>query len=189
MNRALDNQIRQAATALQQGEVVACPTEAVYGLSCDPHNRAAFDKLIALKQRPLAHGVLLIGADFEQLQGFIDLKAIDETHLAQVHASWPGAHTWVFPRNQDVPDWLAGQHPGIALRMTAHPVAAALCRAFGGALVSTSANRHGQAPTREIDSIVAQFGEALGAAIDAPCGGQSRPTPIHDALSGAIIRA
>lgn len=188
MNSALDTQIKQAAAALKHGDVVACPTEAVYGLSCDPHNRVAFDRLIALKQRPLAHGVLLIGADFAQLRGFIDLNAMDEERLAQVQASWPGAHTWVFPRSRDVPDWLAGQHPGIALRMTAHPVAAALCRAFGGALVSTSANRHGQAPAREIDSVVAQFGDALGAAIEAPCGGQAKPTPIHDALSGAIIR-
>ncbi len=189
MNSALDDQIQQAATALQSGAVIACPTEAVYGLSCDPHNRAAFDALIKLKQRPMEHGVLLIGADFEQLRPYIDLTAITDDRLAQVRASWPGAHTWVFPRHPDVPDWLAGRHPGIALRLTAHPVAATLCRAFGGALVSTSANCHGQPPAHDPDSVQQQFGKRLGAIIDAPLGGELRPTPIHDAVSGAIIRA
>lgn len=189
MSNALDRQLEQASRALQQGAVVACPTEAVYGLSCDPQNRTAFDALITLKQRPMAHGVLLIGADFEQLKPFIKLTAIAEDRLAEIRASWPGPRTWVFPRHARVPDWLAGRHPGIALRLTAHPVAAALCQAFGGALVSTSANRHGQPPARTAESVRQQFGNDLGSIIDAPLGGRLRPTPIHDALSGAIIRS
>ena len=189
MSTELDAQIEQAATALKRGGVVACPTEAVYGLSCDPHNRAAFDHLIALKERPLEHGVLLIGADFTQLQGFIDLAAIAPDRLAEIRAGWPGPRTWIFPRAAAVPDWLAGKHPGIALRLTAHPVASALCKAFGGALISTSANRHGQPPARNAAAVQGQFGDRLGAVIDGPLGGQTRPTPIHDALSGAIIRA
>ena len=189
MTRSLESSIERAAAALRRGDVVACPTEAVYGFSCDPGNREAFAKLLALKERPLEHGVLLIGADFPQLQKHIDLSAISEDRLAEVMASWPGAHTWVFPRAAGVPDWLAGRHQGIALRMTAHPIAAALCRAFGGALVSTSANRHGQPPARSADEVRDCFGDQLGEIIDGPLGGQSRPTPIHDALSGATIRA
>jgi L-threonylcarbamoyladenylate synthase len=85
--------------------------------------------------------------------------------------------------------WFAGAHSGIALRVTAHEPAAALCRAFGGALVSTSANPHGQPPARDAATVAQYFGAALEGLLDAPLGGQASPTMIRDALSGAIIRA
>lgn len=178
-----------AATALKAGGVVAYPTEAVFGLGCDPRNRAAFGKLFALKQRPPTQGVLLIGADFDQVAPYIDLAATPHAALERVRASWPGAHTWILPRAPGVPEWIAGGHAGIALRVTAHPPAAALCRAFGGALVSTSANPHGQPPAREAQTVADYFGDTLDGLLDAPLGGQTRPTVIRDALSGAIIRA
>ena len=189
MHAELSGAMAQAADALRRGEVVAYPTEAVYGLGCDPFNEAAFTKLIALKQRPLSHGALLIGASFEQVRPFMDLSAVPDEILERIRSQWPGAHTWVFPRMANTPAWLSGKHVGIALRVTAHATAAALCRAFGGALVSTSANQHDQPPARDADTVRAMFGRRLGAIIDAPVGGLSRPTPIHDALSGAIIRA
>jgi L-threonylcarbamoyladenylate synthase len=177
-----------AATLLRGGGVLAYPTEAVYGLGCDPHDRAAFERVFALKQRPSTQGVLLIGADFAQIERYIDLAKVPEAVLAQVRASWPGPHTWIFPRSAAVPDWVAGAHAGIALRVTAHAPAAALCRAFGGALVSTSANPHGSPPARSAPAVEAYFGDALEGLLDAPLGEQSRPTTIRDALSGAIIR-
>lgn len=179
-----------AAAALLRGSgVLAYPTEAVYGLGCDPHDRDAFDRLFALKGRPTTQGVLLIAADFEQVSPYIDLAAVPPTVLDDVRASWPGPHTWIFPRSSLVPDWVAGAHAGIALRVTAHAPAAALCRAYGGPLVSTSANPHGDAPARDVDTLKRYFGDRLDGAIDAPLGGQDRPTTIRDALSGAIIRA
>jgi L-threonylcarbamoyladenylate synthase len=88
-----------------------------------------------------------------------------------------------------VPAWLAGAHAGIALRVTAHEPAAALCRAFGGALVSTSANRHGEPPARSATAIRAMFGDEIDAILNAPVGGLERPTPIRDAISGASVRS
>jgi L-threonylcarbamoyladenylate synthase len=108
--------------------------------------------------------------------------------LARAQASWPGPHTWVFPRASDVPDWIAGSHAGIALRVTAHAPAAQLCRTFGGALVSTSANRHGEAPARSAADVRAAFGDTLDAILDGPTGGLAQPTPIRDAVSGALLR-
>ncbi|MDR3444123.1 MULTISPECIES: Sua5/YciO/YrdC/YwlC family protein [unclassified Dyella] len=178
-----------AAALLRDGGVLAYPTEAVYGLGCDPHDRSAFERLFALKQRPPTQGVLLIGADFAQVEPYIDLTAVPADVLVQVRESWPGPHTWIFPRSSLVPDWVAGAHDGIALRVTAHEPAAALCRAYGAALVSTSANPHGEPPARSADMAVSYFGEALEGVLDAPVGGQQRPTVIRDALSGAIIRA
>ena len=177
------------AELLHGGGVLAYPTEAVFGLGCDPHDRSAFERLFALKQRPPTQGVLLIAADFAQVERYIDVAAVPDRVLQQVRASWPGPHTWIFPRSAEVPDWIAGNHAGIALRVTAHESAAALCRAFGGALVSTSANPHGQPPARTAQVIADYFGDALDGVLEAPLGGQLSPTMIRDALSGAIIRA
>ena len=177
-----------AAALLRGGGVLAYPTEAVFGLGCDPHDRQAFERLFALKQRPPTQGVLLIGAEFAQVERYIDLSAVPADVLAQVQASWPGPNTWIFPRSPAVPAWVAGAHAGIALRVTAHAPAAALCRAFGGALVSTSANPHGEPSARTAATVDAYFGAALDGLLDAPVGGQQRPTVIRDALSGAIIR-
>jgi L-threonylcarbamoyladenylate synthase len=178
-----------AAALLRRGGVLAYPTEAVYGLGCDPHDQAAFERLFALKQRPPTQGVLLIAADFAQVERYIDLAVVPVQVMAQVKASWPGPNTWIFPRTAAVPAWIAGAHAGIALRVTAHAPAAALCRAYGGALVSTSANPHGAPPARSPQRVLDYFGDALDGVLDAPLGGHERPSVIRDALSGAIIRA
>ena len=184
----MDAALSSAVAALRAGGLVAYPTEAVWGLGCDPYNRTAFERLFALKQRPPTQGVLLIAADFVQVAACIDLDAVPAEALARAQASWPGPRTWVFPRARGMPDWIAGQHAGIALRVTAHAPAAALCRAFGGALVSTSANRHGEPPARTADEVRNAFGDTLDAILAGPTGGLDRPTPIHDVLTGAALR-
>jgi L-threonylcarbamoyladenylate synthase len=183
------HQLDDAAALLRGGGVLAYPTEAVFGLGCDPHDRAAFERIFALKQRPPTQGVLLIAADFAQVERYIARAAVPDDVMEQVRASWPGPNTWIFPRSAEVPEWVAGAHAGIALRVTAHEPAAALCRAYGGALVSTSANPHGQPPARSAAAVERYFGTALDGLLDAPLGGQDRPTVIRDALTGAIIRA
>lgn len=182
------SQLQDAANALREGAVIAYPTEAVFGLGCDPHNRAAFERIFKLKQRPATQGVLLIAADFAQITHYVDMAKVSAGILDQVQASWPGPFTWVFPRSAEVPEWVAGAHQGIALRVTAHAPAVALCRAFGGALVSTSANPHGHPPARDLATLDTYFGKALDGALDAPLGGAAQPTTIRDALTGAIIR-
>ncbi|MEW9625194.1 L-threonylcarbamoyladenylate synthase [Rhodanobacter geophilus] len=177
-----------AAALLHAGGVMAYPTEAVFGLGCDPHDPAAFAKIFALKQRPATQGVLLIAAEFAQVERYIDFVQVPAAVLARVRASWPGPHTWIFPRSAAVPGWVAGAHAGIALRVTAHEPAAALCRAFGGALVSTSANPHGAPPAKDAPTVRGYFGDTLDGLLDAPLGAQDRPTTIRDALTGAIIR-
>jgi len=188
MARQAEKTIFECAAALHAGGVIAYPTEAVFGLGCDPRNQAAFEKVFTLKQRPPTQGVLLIGADFEQVAPYIDLAATPAEAIERAKATWPGPHTWIFPRAADVPEWIAGGHAGIALRVTAHAPAAALCHAFGGAIVSTSANRHGEPPARTAGEVRAAFGDALAAILNAPTGGLERPTPIRDAISGESIR-
>jgi L-threonylcarbamoyladenylate synthase len=180
-------QIHAAAAALRVGGVVAYPTEAVYGFGCDPFNRDAFDRVFALKQRPPTQGVLLIASDFEQVAGYIADDVAPDA-VARARATWPGPHTWVFPRSDEVPAWIAGSHAGIALRVTAHPVASQLCRRFGGAIVSTSANRHGEPPAKTSAEVRAAFGAQVAYILDGAVGGLDKPTTIRDAISGDIIR-
>src|SRR5690606_18310794 len=139
----------EAATALRSGGVIAYPTEAVWGLGCDPRNEAAVLRLLALKQREVDKGLILVGASEAQLTPYIDMLALDAAQRAAVLASWPGPHTWIVPASTQAPAWITGTHTGIAVRVSAHPTVIALCDAFGGALVSTSANRAGEpAPSR-----------------------------------------
>jgi len=180
--------IDDAVRALRSGAVIAYPTEAVYGLGCDPHNEEAFRRLFALKRRPPTQGVLLIASDFAQVGPFVDIASVPAPALARATATWPGPNTWVFPRAAGTPAWLAGAHTGIAVRVTAHPLAASLCRAFCGALVSTSANRHGEPPARSAAEVRIMFGDALPFVLDGETGGLERPTPIRDAMSGETIR-
>jgi len=178
--------IQSAAQRLRAGGIVAYPTEAVYGLGCDPLNQAAFDRLLALKGRPGAKGVILIAADEAQLTPF--MGPLTDSIRARLRQTWPGPVTWIVPTAASVPAWLTGGRDTIAVRVTAHPLAAALCQAFGGALVSTSANRSGEPPARSVEEVQQLFGEQLDAVVAGPLGGLVRPTKICDARTGAVIR-
>ncbi|MDN5848900.1 MAG: Sua5/YciO/YrdC/YwlC family protein, partial [Nitrococcus sp.] len=107
---------------------------------------------------------------------------------ARMTASWPGPVTWVLPAAAEVPAWLTGNRETIAVRVTAHPIAAALCRAFGGALVSTSANRSGSVPARTALRTRLLFGPRLDAVVPGRVGALDRPTRIIDVRSGAVLR-
>ena len=184
----METSLSACAAALRAGGVVAYPTEAVYGLGCDPENRAAFDRLFAIKRRPPTQGVLLIASDFAQVERYVDLAAVPAEALQQAQSTWPGPHTWIFPRSAATPAWIAGGHSGIALRVTAHALAAELCRAVGAALVSTSANRHGEPPTKTAAEVRAALGDEIDAILNGEVGGLERPTPIRDAITGATVR-
>ena len=182
----MEASIAAAVATLRRGGIVAYPTEAVWGLGCDPLSEQAVRRLFALKLRPAGVGVILIGAELAQLQPYLD--DCPAAALSRATATWPGPNTWVFPRNTHVPGWIVGEHVGIAIRMTAHPVARALCKAYGSALVSTSANPHGHAPARSSAEVRRLFAEGVDAIVEGELGGLERPTAIRDALSGEYLR-
>ena len=113
----LDNSI----AALRKGGVIAYPTEGVWGVGCDPRDEAATMRLLALKQREVAKGLILIASGESQLAPFIDMAALDATALDAVRASWPGANTWIVPASNDAPAWITGEHDGIAVRVVSMP--------------------------------------------------------------------
>lgn len=179
--------IRRAVEVLRAGGIIAYPTEAVYGLGCDPRNEAALQRLLAIKQRDPAKGLILIAAGFHQLAPW--LAEIDPALKERALASWPGPVTWVWPAGNDVPALLRGRHASLAVRVTAHPLAAELCREFGGALVSTSANRSGQPPARTADDVRRMLGDAIDFVVEGQTGGQEAPSEIRDVITGATLRA
>lgn len=180
---------QQGADLLRRGGIVAYPTEAVWGLGCDPFDAAALRRLLELKQRPLAKGLILIAASLEQLQPLLALDELPSERRTAVLSSWPGPHTWALPCSPRVPESLRGAHATLAARVTAHPVAAALCRAFGAPLVSTSANPAGAAPPRHRDELDPALARRLDGILAGETGGLDRPTPIRDARSGEVLRA
>ncbi len=179
--------LRFARGILRAGGVIAYPTEAVYGLGCAPLDGGAVARLLRLKRRPVHKGLLVIAADFAQLRPLV-LEPSPEI-FSRLEASWPGFATWVLPARPGVPRWLTGCHAGLAVRVTAHPVAASLCRHFGGALVSTSANPSGRPPARNLLTVHRYFGGGLDYIVPGAVGGETRPSGIRDARSGAVLRA
>ncbi len=176
-----------AVRHLERGGVIAYPTEAVYGLGCDPRNEAAVREILALKARPPEKGMILIAARFAQLLPFVQMPSAEI--LAQILPTWPGPVTWLLPAAPGVPEWLRGNHPTLAVRVTAHPVAAALCSAFGSPLVSTSANPSDRPPARSLLKVRRYFQAAPDLLfVPGPLGGLGRPTPIFEPYRGQRLR-
>ena len=180
--------INNAVTALYNQQVIAYPTEAVFGLGCDPMNEVAVQHLLTIKQRPVEKGLILIAANFTQLNDYVDLMALSTVQIENVKQTWPGPATWVMPAKAQVPKWLTGQFDSIAVRVSAHPTVQALCLAFGGPITSTSANLTGLPPCVTAAEVDIQLGSLLGAIMDEPVGELAQPTTITDALTGQIYR-
>ena len=180
--------VGDAARALRRGGVIAYPTEAVWGLGCDPRDEAATRRLLALKQRDVDKGLILIAADEAQLAPFADFAALDEAQRAMVRASWPGPNTWIVPATAAAPRWVTGAHDGIAVRVSAHPGVVALCEAFGGAIVSTSANRAGKPAANAFAELDPAIVDVVYAVLEGETGGLERPSAIRDARSGSVLR-
>lgn len=178
--------LRAAARVVRAGGLIAYPTEAVYGLGCNPRDERAVRRLLALKRRPMRKGLILIAADFAQLAPF--LRPLSPTDLGLLTATWPGPHTWLIPTRPDTPRWLRGRHDTLAVRVTAHPLAAALCRACGHPLVSTSANLSGHPPARTTLAVRRQLGRNLDYILAGPTGGAAKPTIIQDLRTGRQVR-
>lgn len=178
--------LAEVAAAVRAGALVAYPTEGVWGLGCDPANRDAVERLLALKGRPAEKGLILLAATEAQLAPWIE--PLNPAMAGRIRGTWPGPVTWIVPARADCPAWLTGGRTTLATRITAHPPARALCVEAGTALVSTSANPSGAAPLAGPAALREAFGEALGAILDEPLGGLSGPTEIRDVQTGRILR-
>jgi len=179
--------IGRAARTVLAGGVIAYPTEAVFGLGCLPQHREAVERLLAIKQRSWSKGLLLIGADLAQLERFVVLP--EEPRRREILASWPGPVTWVLAARPAVPRWVSGDHATVAVRLTDHPLARALCERIGQALISTSANVHGRPPLKSLLHVRRELGRAVDYVLAGSVGGLQNPTVIKDGRTGRVLRS
>lgn len=179
-------QVRKAVRVIKRGGIVAYPTESVYGLGCDPQNGSAVYRLLWLKQRSVDKGLILIASSVQQLKPW--LAEFGEEYIERALVTWPGPTTWLMPASEQTPQWLRGTHKTIAVRVTSHPLASALCRHFKGPIVSTSANRTGESVIKQAKQIEQIFGDNVDYILEGETGNLERPTEIRDVMTNEIIR-
>lgn len=181
----------EAAEYLKQGQILAYPTEAVWGLGCDPYNEQAFQQILTLKQRPIEKGVILLAGQISQVEHLLD--RVDPVTRARIIDSWIGlgqgdrATTWLLSADHHIPSWIRGQHPKVAVRVTNHPLCTALCNAFNGFIVSTSANPSAHAPARSLQDAMQYFSTQVDY-LNGDLGHSQQPSKIIDAETGVVIR-
>ena len=180
--------LEQSIDALKKGKVIAYPTESVFGLGCDPDNQYAIKSLLSLKNRSKEKGLILISADFSQLEDYVDLNRLSGDEKQAMLATWPGPVTWVVPVGKNATTWLTGSFNTLAVRVCDHPDVRALCRGFGKPIISTSANLSGQDPCRTFEDVLLQFGDKLPYILKGKTMGRDKPTQIRDARSGKLLR-
>lgn len=169
----------------QRGGLIAYPTESCYGLGCDPRNARAVKCLLRLKGRPQNKGLILIAERFSRLQPY--LAPLTAQQQQRVFPTWPGPHTWLITASRKTAHWLRGKHASLAVRVSAHPGAVALCHALGSALVSTSANRAGLKPLKTYAACLKAFGSQV-LVVPGRIGEHKKPSTIQDSTSGKVVR-
>lgn len=177
---------RHIAAHLGRGGLIAYPTEYCYGLGCDPRNRQAVKKLLKLKMRPQHKGLILIAGKFKQLAPYLQPLSPSEQDILRRDGAQ--AITYIMPAKPGTPRWLRGTHDALAVRITVHHQAANLCNALNMALVSTSANRSGQQPTRTYAQCQRLFGGKVRV-LPGKVGKRKKPSTIRAWVSGKIVRA
>ncbi len=181
-----ENTFHTARDVVKQGGVIAYPTEAVFGIGCDPCNKEAVMRVAEIKSRPVDKGFILIASQASQLDMFCDIT--NEHFLRRVKNTWPGPNTWVFPVADTCPQWLRAGQAGIAVRISAHPPVITLCDTLESALISTSANLSGEEPAKTAQQVREIFGDAIHYIVESKVGDLTHPTTIRDVSDGRVIR-
>lgn len=202
----------QAAGWLKEGQLLAYPTESVWGIGCDPFNQMAVQRLLAMKQRPIHKGMIVVTDDIQRIAPLLD--DLNDSQRRTVLESWhmhsetisKQAHTWLLPLSKQltvpIPSWITGDHNSVAVRIIAHPLVQQLCTQMVspdnpyGFVVSTSCNPSGKPPALTLNQAQAYFLDDnkhsdLDKQVHYLTGdtlGYKLPSQIGDALTGAIIR-
>jgi len=171
--------------AFEAGQVLAYPTEGVWGLGCLPAHGDTLERLLALKERDPDKGLILIAAQLSDLASYIrPLGSSEQKRLMQTETPV----TWLVPAAPGAPPLLRGAHDTQAIRLTRHALCRTLCERLG-ALVSTSANVEGAPPACTAEEVEAMFGDNLDGVIEGELGGAAGPSEIRDLSSGRVLRA
>jgi L-threonylcarbamoyladenylate synthase len=162
--RASQAELEAAVDALRDGELVAFPTETVYGLGANASNPAAVRKVFELKGRPPSHPVIVHIDQQKYLKRWVRELVPAAEQLAE--AFWPGPLTLVLPRSESVHDEVTGGQDTVAIRIPSHPMARQLLDAFGGGIAAPSANRFGRLSATRPEHVQDEFGDAVKVILD-----------------------
>jgi L-threonylcarbamoyladenylate synthase len=177
--------VQQAAREVRAGAVIAYPTEAVWGLGCDPWNEYAVDRLLAIKNRSVSKGLILVADNIRQFDFLFE--DFPQDWIDRMASTWPGPNTWLVPHQNLLPEWVTGVHDTVALRVSDHPQVRDLC-SLVGPLISTSANPQGRPPARTRLRIEQYFRGQVDLVLGGSLGGRKNPSVIRDLASGDVIR-
>ena len=178
-------QINKAVECVRQGGVIVYPTESVYGLGCDPFNRLACEKIMALKQRENKAGFICLLSSLQHLNSLISPIRVIEYN--KIKSSELDHVSWILPAKADLPDWLKTSDNTICVRYSQHQVVKQLCDLLGQSIISTSANLQGQKSVETIEQAKKVFGQKVDYYLDMPVGSNSSVSTIRE-LCGRIIR-
>lgn len=179
--------IQYIVDQLLKEKVVAYPTEAVFGLGCNPNSQSAVEKLLILKQRPVEKGLILVAPTLAYLQPFIDETHFESIHWQRLQADYQKPVTWIVPAKAETASFLTGQFNSIAIRISSHPAIQYLCEQTGFALTSTSANLTGLPPCKTEQEVKLQFGEDFPV-LNMPIGNAKNPSEIRNLFTNQILR-
>ncbi len=186
---SISSVIVDAVEVFHQGGILAYPTEAVFGLGCDPDNKDAVEKLLALKRRPIEKGLILLAGNYSQLLPYIDDSAIGQDKHDSVLSRWPGPVTQVLPAKKSISPLLCGAFNSIAVRVTNHPDIVDFCNITGKPIVSTSANITGKPAAKSWQEVQAQFRHDDIFILAGKTLGMTSPSTIIDGLTTEVIRS
>ena len=196
-------QLTKALSALDNGEVIAYPTEGVWGLGCDPFNADAVNRLLAIKNRSMDKGLILVAANLDQISPL--LHSLSDEQRSRLNQSvsensssrlslHPALHpasrptTWLIPSHDLIPSWITGAHSTVAVRITKHPTVAALCQAYGGMIVSTSANPSKQRPALTQLTARHYFSKQINVYLSGKVNCAGEASEIRDLVTGDVLR-
>ena len=177
--------VKQAAQAIRAGAVIAYPTEAVWGLGCDPWDQDAVNRLLMIKGRLVDKGLILVADNIRQFDFLFE--DFPELWMDRMASTWPGPNTWLVPHQNLLPLWITGVHETVALRVSDHPLVRDLC-AIVGPLVSTSANPQGKPAARTRLRIEQYFRGQIDFVLGGNLGGRKNPSVIRDLATGHVVR-
>jgi len=177
--------IARAVALLRAGELVAFPTETVYGLGADAQNPAAVAKIFSVKGRPADHPLIVHLPDAEHLTEWA--REIPREAIALSHAFWPGPLTLILKRSEIVPDAVTGGQDTVGLRVPAHPLALKLLQAFGSGLAAPSANRFGRVSPTTAQHVRDELGDAVPLVLDGGACQVGIESSIVDLSQGAPV--
>ncbi len=164
-------EIERAVQFLRDGDVIAYPTETIYGLGADVFNKKAVKKIFDLKARDYGLPISILVADFEMLRTCV--SAVPDEALPLIRRFWPGPLTILFPAHKDFPRGLITNTGKVGIRISSNPVAAALVKCLGRPITTTSANRSGFPPSLNVHHVTKYFGDRIRCIVD---GGECEPT-------------